>query len=112
MGQDEAVMGISRDTRILKYYIFLYAFSSSGNEMLNIKRKRYVIIRDDSDIFCGLARNYQFKKIGDIGNTSIKTYATKETAQKAFVSNVWYADEMIAQGRIKIVKVLEGIEEI
>lgn len=29
MGQDEAVMGISRDTRILKYYIFLYAFSSS-----------------------------------------------------------------------------------
>lgn len=22
MGQDEAVMGISRDTRILKYYIF------------------------------------------------------------------------------------------
>lgn len=42
----------------------------------------------------------------------IKTYATKETAQKAFVSNVWYADEMIAQGRIKIVRVLEGIEEI
>ena len=32
MGQDEAVMGISRDTRILKYYIFLYAFSSSKNE--------------------------------------------------------------------------------
>ena len=80
--------------------------------MLNIKRERYVIIRDDSEIFCGLARNYQFKKIGDIGNTSIKTYATKETAQKAVVSNVWYADEMIVQGRIKIVKVLEGIEEI
>lgn len=28
MGQNEAVTGISRDTRILKYYIFLYAFSS------------------------------------------------------------------------------------
>lgn len=52
--------------------------------MLNIKRVRYVIIRDDSEIFCGLARNYQFKKIGDIGNISIKTYTTKEKQNKRF----------------------------
>lgn len=78
--------------------------------MLNIKRERYVIIRDDSEIYCG---SYLFSKIDNFDNNlQIKTYATKETAQKAFVSNVWYADEMIAQGRIKIVKVLEGIEEI
>lgn len=38
MGQDEAVMGISRDTRILKYYIFLYAFSSRlSNEYLLVQ---------------------------------------------------------------------------
>ena len=78
--------------------------------MLSITRKRYVIIRDDSEIYCG---SYLFNKIDNFDNNlQIKTYATKETAQKAFVSNVWYADEMIAQGRIKIVRVLEGIEEI
>ena len=56
---------------------------------------------------------FLFSKIDNFDNNlQIKTYATKETAQKAFVSNVWYADEMIAQGRIKIVRVLEGIEEI
>lgn len=77
--------------------------------MLSIKRERYVIIRDDSEIYCG---SYLFSKIDNLDNNlQIKTYATKETAQKAFVSNVWYADEMIAQGRIKIVKVLERIEE-
>lgn len=79
--------------------------------MLSIKRERYVIIRDDSKIFCGLARNYQFKKIDDIGNTSIKTYTTKEKAKQAFLASWWYGEELIAQGRIKIVKVLEGIEE-
>ena len=78
--------------------------------MLSIKRERYVIICDDSEIYCG---SYLFSKIDNFDNNlQIKTYATKETAQKAFVSNVWYADEMIAQGRIKIVRVLEEIEEI
>lgn len=77
--------------------------------MLSIKRERYVIIRDNSEIYCG---SYLFSKIDNFDNNlQIKTYATKETAQKAFVSNVWYANEMIAQGRIKIVRVLEGIEE-
>ena len=67
--------------------------------MLSIKRERYVIIRDDSEIYCG---SYLFSKTDNLDNNlQIKTYATKETAQKAFVSNVWYADEMIAQGRIK-----------
>lgn len=80
--------------------------------MLSIKRERYVIVRDDSEIFCGLARNYQFKKIDNIGNTSIKTYTTKEKAKQAFLASWWYGEEMIAQERIKIVKVLEGIEEI
>ena len=80
------------------------------NNVLNIKRERYVIIRDDSEIYCG---SYLFGKIVNLANNiQIKTYATKETAQKAFISNVWYADEMIAQGRIKIVKVLEGVEEV
>ena len=80
--------------------------------MLNIKRERYVIIRDDSEIFCGLARNYLFKKINDVGNTSIKTYTTREKAKQAFLSSWWNGAELIAQGRIKIVRVLEGIAEI
>lgn len=50
--------------------------------MLSIKRERYVIIRDDSEIYCG---SYLFSKIDNLDNNlQIKTYTTKEKAKQAF----------------------------
>lgn len=43
---------------------------------MTIARKRWVIIKDNK-IFCGLARNYKFKPIDDIGDTAIKPTQVK-----------------------------------
>ena len=54
-----------------------------------IERKRWVIMRNNrKEIFCGLARNYQFKKIDNIGDTAVKTYVSKNKAIASF-ENSW-----------------------
>lgn len=48
---------------------------------MTIARKRYVVMRKNrTEIWCGLAQHYTFKKIDEIGETSIKTYRTKNQA--------------------------------
>lgn len=54
--------------------------------LLKIKRERWVIVKG-AEIFCGLARCYQFKPIDNIGNTAIKTYLSKSKAEMSFVSS-------------------------
>lgn len=55
---------------------------------MKIQRKRYVIMRNNrTEIFCGLARNYKFKSIDDIGDTAIKTYLSKAKALASFDSS-------------------------
>lgn len=55
---------------------------------MKIERTRYIITRNDrKEIFCGLARNYNFKEIENIGNTMIKTYATSTKANLSFQSS-------------------------
>lgn len=53
-----------------------------------IKRKRYVVMRNNrTEIFCGLARNYMFKPVNDIGDTAIKTYLSEKKAKSSFFSS-------------------------
>ena len=48
---------------------------------MTIARKRYVVMRKNrTEIWCGLAQNYKFKKVNEIGETQIKTYRTKNQA--------------------------------
>lgn len=48
---------------------------------MKIERKRYVVMRNNrTEIWCGLAQNYKFKKIDEIGETPIKTYRTNNQA--------------------------------
>lgn len=49
-----------------------------------IKRKRYVIVLDGTHIMCGLARQYHFKPLTDIGDTQIKTYSSEKKAISGF----------------------------
>lgn len=49
-----------------------------------ITRKRYIIVRDGTHIMCGLARQYYFKPIDNIGDTQIKTYSSKKKAIAGF----------------------------
>lgn len=73
---------------------------------MKIIRERWVIIRDDKYIFCGLSRNYTFKLIEDIGGTPIKTYLSENKAISSFNSS-W--NDKYDGIRYKAVKVIESI---
>ena len=72
---------------------------------MKIQRERWVIIRDGKDIFCGLARQFQFKPINDIGDTAIKTYLSKNKAISAFERSWGFS-----VSGCEAVKVIESIE--
>lgn len=72
------------------------------------KRERYIIRRkDNGKIFCGLARNFQFKSPEDIKGASVKTYRSARQALAAFQSS-WGADD----SEIEVVKVVEQLEVV
>jgi hypothetical protein len=79
---------------------------------MRISRERWVIIRNDTDIFCGLARNYEFKPIDNIGNTAIKTYLGKNKAEASFRQSWHRGEELLKNGSVKAVKVIETIEGV
>ena len=72
---------------------------------VDIRRKRYVIIKDGVEIFCGLSQRLHFKPMSDIGNATIKTYQSKDKALFALKSS--YYD--ITQINYEIVEVDEVI---
>ncbi len=49
---------------------------------MKIERKRYVVMRNNrTEIWCGLARNYYFKPVDEIGDSPIKTYLSANKAR-------------------------------
>lgn len=76
--------------------------------MISIKRERWIITRNDNEVFCGLAREFRFKPFSNIGNTAIKTYLSEDKAIAGF-NRSWSEDY---DGiKYKAVKVTESIEE-
>lgn len=50
--------------------------------MSEIRRKRFVVMRKNrTEIWCGLAQSFHFKKIDELGDTAIKTYRTENQAR-------------------------------
>ena len=76
--------------------------------VMKIERERWVIIKGN-EIFCGLARNFQFKPIDNIGNTAIKTYLSKNKAESSFISSWRDSKELLESGEAKVVKVIESL---
>lgn len=75
---------------------------------IKITRMRWVILRNDRDIFCGLARDYKFKPLDGIGDAAIKTYLSKNKAIAAF-NKSWSED--YDGVKYKVVEVIETIED-
>ena len=75
---------------------------------MTITRKRWVIIKDDK-IFCGLAQNYRFKPIDDIGDTAIKTYISKKKAESSFESSWSGGEELLKTGQANAIEVVESL---
>ena len=76
--------------------------------VMKIERERWVIIKGN-EIFCGLARNFQFKPIDNISNTAIKTYLSKNKAESSFLSSWRDSKELLENGDVKVVKVIESL---
>jgi hypothetical protein len=75
---------------------------------INIRRKRYIILRQEKEqleIFCGLARNYSFRPISDIGDVPVKTYLSEKKALAAF--NASWGEEFDPE-RYLIIPVMES----
>lgn len=76
---------------------------------MKIERERWIIMRNNrAEIFCGLARNYQFKPVDDVGNTAIKTYRSKNTALSSFESS-WHKPDFEVEA-VKIKEIYESVD--
>lgn len=80
---------------------------------IKIKRIRYAITRNDTDILCGLARSFYFTSIenmnNDGGTSALKTYVTEKKAITSFMQS-W--GKKIDNKVYKVIKVLESLEQI
>lgn len=69
---------------------------------MKIERKRYVVMRKNrTEIWCGLARHFYFRKVSEIGDAPIKTYLSENKARNSCSS--WDRD-------FEVVPITEVIE--
>ena len=66
---------------------------------MRLVRERWVVFRESDDkIFCGSARNYEWRDTKDIGNARIATYMSeKKAVYSACVSYGYTADQVRAE---------------
>jgi hypothetical protein len=76
---------------------------------LSIVRERYIIVRDGAEVFCGIAKHYQFKPFDNIGDTAVKTYRSEAQAISAF-NRSWH--EEYDSERYQVRKVVESVMEV
>ena len=49
---------------------------------MKIERKRYVVMRNNrTEIWCGLSKNFYFKKVNEIGDSPVKSYLSESKAK-------------------------------
>ena len=76
---------------------------------MRIERKRYVIMRNNrTEIWCGLAKNFYFKKVDEIGDTSVKTYLSEAKARNICKCASWINGSW--DRNFEVVPVLEIID--
>lgn len=71
---------------------------------INITRPRYVIVRDDKEIYCGDGRNKHFVPLDKINNCHVVTYCSEARAK-----NAYYASSHNPGRMVKFVQVQESI---
>ena len=68
---------------------------------MHFVRERWVVFREsDNKIFCGSARNYQWKDLNDIGNTNICTYMSEKKALAAVCASYGYGEDQVRAERV------------
>ena len=69
---------------------------------MNLVRERWVVFRTaDNKIFCGSARNYEWRDLKDIGNARIVTYTSEKKAISAAFSSYRYTPEQVRAEKVQ-----------
>lgn len=77
---------------------------------MKIERERWVIMRNNrTEIFCGLARNFKFKPVDNIGDTAIKTYLSRDKALASFERS-WYGPPDFEVEAVRIKETYEVLD--
>jgi hypothetical protein len=76
--------------------------------MRKVVRKRWVIIKNGEEIFCGISRKYHFRPLADVGNACIKTYMSKNQAISSFErSNIGCTYDDVVYRAVEIVELIQ-----
>lgn len=68
---------------------------------MHFVRERWVVFRESDDkIFCGSARNYEWRDIKDIGNANICTYMSEKKALAAARASYGYKEDQVRAERV------------
>jgi hypothetical protein len=68
---------------------------------MNFSRERWVVFREsDNKIFCGSARNYEWRDLNDIGNARIATYMSEKKAISGAAVSYGYTPDQVRAERV------------
>ena len=68
---------------------------------MNFSRERWVVFREyDNKIFCGSARNYEWRDLSEIGNARIATYMSEKKAVSSATASYGYTADQVRAERV------------
>lgn len=68
---------------------------------MNFSRERWVVFREsDNKIFCGSARNYEWRDLNELGNARIATYMSEKRAISSATASYGYTPEQVRAERV------------
>ena len=69
---------------------------------MNICRERWVVFREsDNKIFCGSARNYEWRDLSNIGNARIVTYMSEKKAISSTMASYGYTADQVRAEKVQ-----------
>lgn len=77
-------------------------------KQFSIVRERYVIVRDEKEILCGMLGNYKFRPFDSVRNIQLKTYESMDRAEYG-LENFTAKCQDTQKHTYKIVPVVESI---
>ena len=68
---------------------------------MHFVRERWVVFRESDDkIFCGSARNYEWRDLKEIGNARIATYMSEKKAISSATASYGYTKDQVRAERV------------
>lgn len=73
---------------------------------MRFSRERWIVFREaDNKIFCGSARNYEWRSLKDIGNARIATYMSEKKAISSVTASYGYTEDQVRAEKVNVMYV-------